>query len=54
MAEEKEVHGECLFRTIACEKMVHWPSSMYAELIWEHISKFARDTKTGKLIRLTK
>ena len=44
--------GECLFRTIACEKMVHWPSSMYAELIWEHISKFARDTKTGKLIRL--
>lgn len=44
--------GECLFRTIACEKMVHWPTAMFAELVWEHISKFARDTETGKLIRL--
>lgn len=44
--------GECLFRTVACEKMVHWPTVMFAELVWEHISKFARDPKTGKLIRL--
>lgn len=44
--------GECLFRTIACEKMVHWPTVMFAELVWAHISKFARDTETGELIRL--
>ncbi len=44
--------GECLFRAIACEKMVHWPTAMFAELVWEHISKFARDTETGALIRL--
>lgn len=41
--------GECLFRTVACEKMVHWPTVMFAELVWEHIGKFARDPKTGKL-----
>ena len=44
--------GECLFRTIACEKMVHWPTVMFAELAWEQISKFARDPETKKLIRL--
>lgn len=41
--------GECLFRTVACEKMVHWPTVMFAELVWEHIGKFARDPKTGEL-----
>jgi len=44
--------GECLFRTVACEKMVHWPTVMFAELVWEHISKYARDTETGALNRL--
>lgn len=44
--------GECLFRTVSCEKMNHGVTKMFAELIWEHISKYARDTKTGKLIRL--
>lgn len=44
--------GQCLFRTIACEKMVHWPTVMFAELVWEHIGKYARDTETGALIRL--
>lgn len=44
--------GECLFRTVACEKMVHWPTVMFAELVWEHISKFARNTVTGELMRL--
>lgn len=43
--------GECLFRTISCEKMVHWPASMYAELMWEQIGKYARDPETGKLIK---
>lgn len=43
--------GECLFRTIACEKMVHWPTVMFAELVWEHIGKYARDTETGELIK---
>jgi len=44
--------GECLFRTVACEKMVHWPTIMYAQLAWEQISKYARDPETKKLIRL--
>ena len=43
--------GERLFRTVACEKMVHSPTVMFAELVWEHIGKFARDMKTGELIR---
>lgn len=42
--------GECLFRAIACEKMVHWPTVMFAELVWEHIGRFARDPETGALI----
>lgn len=45
-------YGECLFRTVACEKMVHWPTVMFAELVWEHIGKYARDTETGALLRL--
>ena len=44
--------GERLFRTVACEKMVHSPTVMFAEMVWEHIGKFARDMKTGELIRL--
>lgn len=44
--------GECLFRTVSCEKMVHWPASMYAELMWEQIGKFAKDPETGKLVRI--
>ena len=44
--------GECLFRTVACEKMVHSATVMFAELVWEHIGKFARDPKTGNLIKL--
>ena len=44
--------GECLFRTVSCEGTLHWPTTSYAELVWEQIGKFARDTKTGKLIRL--
>lgn len=45
--------GERLFRTVACEKMVHSPTVMFAEMVWEHIGKFARDMKTGELIRLS-
>lgn len=44
--------GECLFRTVAAEKMVHWPTPAFAELAWEHLRKFARNPKTGELIRL--
>ena len=44
--------GECLFRAVGCEKMVHWPTVMFAELVWEHIGKFARNPETGELIRL--
>ena len=45
-------NGECLFRTVACEGMVHWPTTVFAELVWEHISRFKRDMNTGKCIRL--
>ena len=44
--------GECLFRTVAAENMVHWPTPAFAELAWEHLSKFARDLETKKLKRL--
>lgn len=44
--------GECLFRTVACEKMVHWPTVMFAELVWEQIGQYARNPKTGELYRL--
>jgi len=52
IGDSVNAHGECLFRTVACEGMIHWPTTMFAELVWEHISKFARDPETGKLIRL--
>ena len=44
--------GTCLFRTVACEKMIHWPTTSYAPLVWEQIGKYARDLDTGRLIRL--
>ena len=44
--------GECLLRTIAVEKMVHWPTAVFGELLWEHLKHFARDTETGKLLRV--
>lgn len=44
--------GDCLFRTVACEKMVHWPTPAFAELVWEQIGKFARNVRTGELIRI--
>lgn len=44
--------GECLFRAVACEKMVHWPTPAFAELVWEQIGRFARDVRTGDLIRV--
>lgn len=44
--------GENLFRTVAAEKMHHSATRMWAEFIWEHLSGYARDTETGKLIRL--
>ncbi|MGN0273271.1 MAG: hypothetical protein ACI4DT_00600 [Chordicoccus sp.] len=44
--------NECLLETVAVEGMVHWPSSMFGEIVWNHLKKFARDTETGRLIRL--
>lgn len=44
--------GECLFRTVSCEKMNHSATRLFGELVWEQISKYARDTETGKLLRL--
>ena len=43
--------GECLFRTVAAENMVHWPTPAFAELAWEHLSRFARNLNTGELKR---
>lgn len=45
--------GTCLFRTVSCEKMVHWATPAFAELVWEHISRFSRDPQTGALRKLT-
>ena len=41
--------GECLFRTVACEKMVHWPTAAFADLVWEQIGRYRRDPQTGEL-----
>ncbi|MGI6056833.1 MAG: alpha/beta hydrolase-fold protein [Bilifractor sp.] len=49
---ERPDGGDCTFQTVAIEGMVHWPSSMFGEILWEHLSKFARDPESGKLIRL--
>jgi len=45
-------NGECIFETVAIEGMVHWPSSMFGEILWAHLKSYARDTQSGKLIRL--
>lgn len=52
IGDSVKADGKCLFRTVACEKMVHWPTASYAELVWEHIGRYARDPKTGRLIHL--
>ena len=52
IGDSLNLDGECLFRTVSCEGMVHWPTTVFAELVWEHIRRFARDPETGKLIRL--
>lgn len=49
IGESVRPDGECVFRTIAVDGMVHWTCSMFAELVWEHIRRFARDPETGKL-----
>lgn len=50
IGDSVKADGECLLRMVACEKMVHWPTSSFAELVWEHISRYTRDTKTGALL----
>ena len=44
--------GECLLRTIAVEKMVHWPTYVFGDLLWEHLKHFARNPETGELMRV--
>ena len=49
LGDSVNTDGECLFRTVACENMVHWPTPPFAELVWEHISRFSRDPATGHI-----
>lgn len=42
--------GVCTLRCLAVEGMVHWPLYCEAELCWEFMSQFARDTETGALL----
>ena len=42
-------NGACLLRTIGAEKMVHWPTPPFADLIWEHLHRFSRNPDTGEL-----
>ena len=44
--------GECLFRTVSAQGMNHSTTRMWAPMIWEHISRYARDPETGRLISL--
>lgn len=50
IGDSVNANGECLFRTVTCEKMVHWATPAFAELVWEHIGKYARNIETGELI----
>lgn len=52
IGDSVKADGECLFRAVAAEKMHHSTTRMLPELIWEQISKYARDPETKKLIRL--
>ena len=52
MGDSVNPQGECLFRTVAAEGMVHWPTPAFAELAWEHLSKLARNPETGELKKL--
>lgn len=42
--------GVCAFQALAVEGMVHWPLYCEAEIEWEFMSQFARDTETGELL----
>jgi len=44
--------GECYTRFILAAKSPHWPTNRMAQLVWEHISRFARNRDTGELILL--
>ena len=52
IGDSLKADGECLLRTIAVEKMVHWATVVFADLLWEHLKHFARNIETGELIRL--
>lgn len=52
IGDSVNAQGECFFRAVACEKMVHWPTPAFAELAWEHIGKFARDLTTGEIKKI--
>jgi pimeloyl-ACP methyl ester carboxylesterase len=44
--------GECHTRFICAAKNPHWVTNRMADLIWEHIGKFARNRQDGTLHRI--
>ena len=44
--------GICTFRAVSVEGAPHWLMPSEAKVVWEFLSQFARDTKTGELIVL--
>lgn len=42
--------GVTVFEGLIIEQQMHWPAPSSAELCWEFLSQFSRDTETGELI----
>lgn len=45
--------GINMMRIVAIEGLIHWPSGSFAQVAWDFMSQYARDTETGELIVLT-
>lgn len=51
IGDSLDEEGNVTARFAAIEKMPHWPNPDMPELVWNFISRFSRDPKTGTLIR---
>lgn len=44
--------GINMMRMVGIEDLIHWPSGSFAQVAWDFMSQYARDTETGELIVL--
>ena len=53
IADIKNDEGTLAFRYCGIDNFPHWPSPLLAELTWEFMKKFRRDSCTGKIVEDT-